>query len=141
WAARPGGGGAAPPASTSFFRLYSIHVSMTSGVNTSPLRSQSWLFSRLSSTMLRSPGSCLIFFASAGGSSYRSLSTGLPGSILLAMPSRPAIRHAENERYGLQVGSGVRNSMRLAPSDFEYIGMRMHAERLRWLYTRLIGAS
>ena len=31
--------------------------------------------------------------------------------------------------------------MRLAPSDFEYIGMRMHAERLRWLYTRLIGAS
>ena len=48
---------------------------------------------------------------------------------------------AANERYGLQVGSGVRNSMRLAPSALEYMGMRMAAERLRWLYTRLIGAS
>ena len=69
------------------------------------------------------------------------MSSGLPGSILFAMPSRPAITHAANDRYGLQVGSGVRNSMRLAPSDFEYTGMRMAAERLRWLYTRLIGAS
>ena len=57
------------------------------------------------------------------------------------MPSRPAITQAANDRYGLQVGSGVRNSMRLAPSDFEYTGIRMAAERLRWLYTRLIGAS
>src|SRR6266700_5275836 len=88
---------------------------MTSGVKTSPLSSQSCDFS--------------------------SLSTGLPGSILLATPSRPAMRHAAKDRYGLQVGSGVRNSIRLAPSDFEYIGMRMHADRLRWLYTRLMGAS
>ena len=52
---------------------------------------------------------------------------------MFAMPSSPAITHAANDRYGLHVGSGVRNSMRLAPSDFEYIGMRMAAERLRWL--------
>ena len=38
---------------------------------------------------------------------------------------------AANARYGLHVGSGVRNSMRLAFSDFEYIGMRTAAERLR----------
>src|SRR6266498_4653317 len=91
--------------------------------------------------MSSAPGSCLIFFASAGGSSYRSLSTGLPGSILLAMPSSPAITQAAKDRYGLHVLSGVRNSMRLAPSDLLYTGIRMHAERLRWLYTRLIGAS
>ena len=48
---------------------------------------------------------------------------------------------AAKERYGLQVGSGVRNSMRLAPSALLYIGMRIAADRLRWLYTRLMGAS
>ena len=37
------------------------------------------------------------------------------GSILLMTPSRPAISWALNERYGLQVGSGERNSSRRAP--------------------------
>src|SRR4029453_9959868 len=124
-----------------FLRLYSIHVSMTSGVKTSPFRSQSCDFSRLSSTMSSAPGSCLIFFASAGGSSYRSLSTGLPGSIFFAMPSSPAMTQAAKLRYGLQVGSGVRNSIRLAPSDFGYMGMRMAGGGLRGLYTGLMGAS
>jgi hypothetical protein len=40
---------------------------------------------------------------------------------------------AANDRYGLQDGSGVRNSMRLALSDREYTGIRMHADRFRWL--------
>src|SRR5262245_49712686 len=106
---------------------------MTSGGKTSPLSSQALDFSRLASPIARAPGMCLIFFASAAGSSERSLSTGLPGSVLFAAPSRPAIAHAANERYGLHVGSGVRNSIRLAPSDFEYTGMRIHAERFRWL--------
>ena len=38
---------------------------------------------------------------------------------------------AENDRYGLHDGSGVRNSMRLALGDCENIGIRMAAERLR----------
>jgi hypothetical protein len=48
---------------------------------------------------------------------------------------------AANARYGLQEGSGVRNSRRLAPGFLKYCGMRTHAERFRWEYTRLIGAS
>src|SRR4026208_1510653 len=66
---------------------------------------------------------------------------GVRDSVRPAPPARPAMTQAAKDRYGLQVGSGVRNSIRLAPSDFEYIGMRMAAERLRWLYTRVIGAS
>ena len=50
---------------------------------------------------------------------------------MLATPSSPAMTHAAKLRYGLHVGSGVRNSMRLAPSALLYIGMRMAAERLR----------
>ena len=57
------------------------------------------------------------------------------------MPSSPAIIIAENARYGLQVGSGKRTSMRLALGDGEYIGIRTAAERLRLEYARLIGAS
>ncbi len=43
-----------------------------------------------------------------------SLSRGSPGSILFRIPSRPAIIIAEKPRYGLQDGSGGRNSTRLA---------------------------
>ena len=57
------------------------------------------------------------------------------------MPSRPASSSAEKARYGLADGSGQRNSMRLAFGFEPVIGMRTQAERLRWLYTRLIGAS
>src|SRR5262249_3386852 len=129
----------------SFLRLYSIQVSMKSLVNTSPFSRKSWSFSRLSRAMSSEPGSCLICLASSGGSSYRSLSIGLPGSILLATPSSPAIPPAAagryglrggagvKDRYGLQVGSGVRNSMRLDFSELKYIGMRIAAERLRAL--------
>src|SRR6059058_640694 len=70
-----------------------------------------------------------------------SLSTGSGGRILFLIPSRPAIRQAENARYGLAAGSGERNSTRLVFGSVEYIGMRTHAERLRLEYTRLIGAS
>ena len=50
---------------------------------------------------------------------------------MLRTPSRPAISSAANVRYGLDDGSGARNSMRLALGDFEYIGMRQVAERFR----------
>src|SRR5713101_1931011 len=70
-----------------------------------------------------------------------SLSSGWPGSSRRWIPSIPAISIAENARYGLQVGSGNRTSIRLALGDGEYIGIRTDAERLRDEYARLIGAS
>src|SRR5579872_1312359 len=57
------------------------------------------------------------------------------------MPSRPAINIAANAMYGLQLGSGGRNSTRFALGAIEYIGMRHAAERLRREYARLTGAS
>src|SRR5207302_9061839 len=70
-----------------------------------------------------------------------SLSSGWPGSILFSTPSSPAINMAANPRYGLQLGSGGRNSTRLAFGDAEYIGIRQAAERLRREYARFTGAS
>src|SRR5512136_1504082 len=70
-----------------------------------------------------------------------SLSIGCPGSVLLRMPSMAAIIMAENVRYGLLLGSGHRNSMRLAFGDAEYIGMRMEALRFLREYARFTGAS
>src|SRR5205807_7552965 len=70
-----------------------------------------------------------------------SLSSGSPGSTLFSMPSSPAISMAEKARYGLQDGSGERNSMRFAFGLGEYMGMRIAAERLRELYARFTGAS
>src|SRR5256885_5233659 len=70
-----------------------------------------------------------------------SLSSGSPGSIRFSMPSRPAISMAAKARYGLQLGSGERNSRRLAFGDGEYMGMRTAAERLRDEYARFTGAS
>src|SRR5437660_6731080 len=57
------------------------------------------------------------------------------------MPSRAAIRIAANVRYGLLLGSGQRNSNRLALGFEEYIGMRTAAERLRCDMARFTGAS
>src|SRR5215475_1224434 len=70
-----------------------------------------------------------------------SLSSGWPGSILFSTPSSPAMSMAENARYGLQLGSGGRNSTRFAFGDAEYIGIRHAAERLRREYARFTGAS
>src|SRR6266566_2526707 len=70
-----------------------------------------------------------------------SLSSGAPGSMRFSVPSIPAISIALNARYGLQLGSGERNSSRLAFGEGEYIGMRTAAERLRELYARFTGAS
>src|SRR5437879_3973452 len=70
-----------------------------------------------------------------------SLSSGSPGLTRFSIPSSPAISMAEKARYGLQEGSGERNSMRFALGLGEYIGMRMAADRLRELYARLTGAS
>src|SRR5437763_17142451 len=118
---------------------------MTSGVKTSPRRRYSWSDSRASRTSGRLPGVLWIFGPPdeplCSSISYRSTSTGSGGSILLITPSRPAINIAEKARYGLHDGSGARNSSRLALGLLEYVGMRMHAERLRCEYTRLIGAS
>src|SRR6476620_7463711 len=125
----------------SFSRLNEIHVSMRSLVNTPPSVRYSWSFSRLSITVDSEVGACGMLLASSGGNSYRSLSMGSPGSILFLIPSRPAIIIAANARYGLPELSGQRNSRRLAFAFSPVIGMRTHAERLRWLYTRLIGAS
>ena len=58
------------------------------------------------------------------------MSTGAGGSILLRMPSTPAISMAENARYGFADGSGMRNSMRLAFGFVPVMGTRMQAERL-----------
>src|SRR5689334_8063249 len=57
------------------------------------------------------------------------------------MPSTIAISIADHARYPLQLGSGQRNSSRLAFGLFEYIGMRIDAERLRAESARLTGAS
>src|ERR1700730_16414714 len=70
-----------------------------------------------------------------------SLSSGSPGWMRFSMASRPASIIAENARYGLHDGSGVRNSMRLALGDDENIGMRIAAERFRDEEARLTGAS
>src|ERR1041385_7235410 len=70
-----------------------------------------------------------------------SLSSGWPGSILFITPSSPAIIMAAKAMYGLQLGSGGRNSTRFAFGDDEYIGIRHAAERLRREYARLTGAS
>src|SRR6266496_6688249 len=70
-----------------------------------------------------------------------SLSSGWPGSTLFSIPSRPAIIIAENARYGLQLGSGGRNSTRFALGDAEYIGIRQAAERFRREYAKFTGAS
>src|SRR2546421_12340700 len=70
-----------------------------------------------------------------------SLSSGSPGSTRFSMPSSPAISMAAKARYGLQDGSGERNSSRFAFGLGEYIGMRIAAERLRDEYARFTGAS
>jgi hypothetical protein len=57
------------------------------------------------------------------------------------MPSITAISTAANVRYGLQLGSGQRNSTRFAFGLGLYIGMRQAAERLRCEYARFTGAS
>src|SRR5260370_16620623 len=70
-----------------------------------------------------------------------SRSSGSPGPILFWMPSTIAISIADHARYPLQLGSGQRNSNRLAFGLFEYIGIRIDAERLRADSARLTGAS
>src|SRR4029079_824146 len=70
-----------------------------------------------------------------------SLSSGLPGSSLFWMPSRPAIIMTANARYGFAVGSGQRNSRRFDFGELPPMGMRIEADRLRDEYARLPGAS
>jgi hypothetical protein len=48
---------------------------------------------------------------------------------------------AENDRYGFAVPSGTRYSSRFAFARAEYTGIRIAAERFRWLYARFTGAS
>src|SRR5215471_6287719 len=70
-----------------------------------------------------------------------SRSSGSPGLILCSIPSSIAISIADHARYPLQLGSGHRNSSRFAFGLFEYIGIRIDAERLRADRARLTGAS
>src|SRR6185503_11331076 len=70
-----------------------------------------------------------------------SRSSGSPGLILFWMPSSMAIIMAGQARYPLHVGSGQRNSSRFTFGLFEYIGIRIEAERLRAERARLTGAS
>src|SRR6516164_6878351 len=70
-----------------------------------------------------------------------SLSSGSPGLILFCTPSSPAISIAVNARYGLQLGSGKRTSMRRVFGFGPVMGMRTLADRLRLEYARLTGAS
>src|SRR5580658_5227287 len=70
-----------------------------------------------------------------------SLSIGSPGWILFWIPSMPAISIAANARYGLQLGSGKRTSMRRVLGLGPVMGMRQLAERWRLEYARSTGAS
>src|ERR1700723_674347 len=70
-----------------------------------------------------------------------SLSIGSPGLILFCTPSSPAMSMAENARYGLQLGSGKRTSMRRVLGLGPVMGMRTLADRLRLEYARFTGAS
>jgi len=64
------------------------------------------------------------------------------GSICFWIPSIPAHSSAANARYGLQRGSGGRNSSRLAFGfPWKNIGIRIAAERLRAENATLTGAS
>src|SRR5580658_5302653 len=103
---------------------------MKSSEKTSPALRNARSLSRLPSASRSEPQTVGIFLSSFGGRSYRSLSTARPGSILLWMPSRPAISIAEKARYGLAHGSGKRTSTRLA-FGLDVHGMRHEAERLR----------
>src|SRR3954468_7912704 len=111
-----------------------------SSENTPPLVRNSRSLLRWSIAMSSDEHTFWIFFAWAGGRSYRFLSTGSPGWILFCTPSRPAISMAAKARYGFAVGSGKRTSTRRALALLTY-GMRHAAERLRAEYARLIGAS
>src|SRR5437867_1254743 len=72
-----------------------------------------------------------MLFEASGGSSY-SFST----------PSRPAASMTAKARYGLQAGSGERNSIRVACSlPGLYIGTRTRALRLRRAQQMWTGAS
>src|SRR6202022_2221376 len=105
-------------------------VSIRSVVKTPPRVRYSLSISSASSTSVSEPGVLFTWRFISGSSSYRSSSIGLGGSILLMTPSRPAMRQAAKERYGLQDGSGVRNSRRFALGSSKYIGMRTQALRL-----------
>src|SRR6476660_7415186 len=113
---------------------------MKSLLNTSPLSRKLWSASRHSSACRKLPHTVGTSDSSSGSRSYRFLSIGSPGWILFWTPSRPAISIAAKPRYGLQVGSGKRTSMR-RPFGLDTYGMRIDAERLRAEYARLIGAS
>src|SRR5215208_5207101 len=103
---------------------------MKSSLKTPPALRNARSLSRLARASRSEPQTVGIFFSSRGGRSYRSLSIAWPGSILLMMPSRPAISIAEKARYGLAVGSGKRTSTRLAFGEVVH-GIRQEAERLR----------
>src|SRR3954469_3208096 len=111
-----------------------------SSENTPPLVRNSRSLFRWSIAMSSEEHTFWIFFACAGGRSYRFLSTGSPGWILFCTPSRPAISIAAKARYEFAVGSGKRTSTRRA-FGLVTSGMRHAAERLRDEYARLIGAS
>src|SRR5947208_15946507 len=67
----------------------------------------------------------------SGGSSYSP-----------SIPARPAASMAANARYGLQAGSGERNSIRVADSlPGLYMGTRTRAERFRRAQHTYTGAS
>src|SRR5262249_51630574 len=70
-----------------------------------------------------------------------SRSSGSPGLVLFWMPSSIAISIADHVRYPLQLGSGQRNSSRLLLGFFEYIGIRIEADRFRCDIARLTGDS
>src|SRR5919204_2185084 len=70
-----------------------------------------------------------------------SRSSGSPGTMRFSIPSSIAISIADHARYPLQLGSGHRNSSRFAFGLFEYIGIRIEADRLRADSARLTGAS
>src|SRR4030065_633148 len=116
---------------TSLSILYSIHVSMTSCVKTSPLRRKAWSALRASSASSRETAAEGMVFNSSGDRPYMSLSSGSPGCILFCMPSSPDISMAAKARYPLHDGSGYLTSILLDLGEGQSNGILIEAERLR----------
>ena len=93
----------------------SIHVSITSSVNTSPLsRNVVVLLQGVERRRRASRAPAAPSPAPRAAARRCPCRPACRRSILFWMPSRPAISIAANARYGLHDGSGQRNSIRLA---------------------------
>ena len=114
---------------------------MTSGVKTSPLSRNAWSFSSALSASSSAPGvfgNVLRLFRSER---VDVLVERLARVDLVLDAVEAGHQHGRERQVRVAVGSGQRNSSRLAFGELPPIGMRIDAERLRDEYARLTGAS